>query len=476
MKIPARIAPTVPGTLVILISCVIGYMLSFQNGTPSEMLRRISVVLILGIFGSYLLDWRKGLRNLIRVDVFALLAFYFLTFFEFLFTQTQFDIVVIPTDVVTAVHLLLAGLAAMVIGRHLDVFPKGILDRIGAVQMQKGDFLLIFFGATFLNFLPMLLAVDFNPVAWFEETLKSRFNRAWARGQLGNLSSLLHELQLLGYVMPPVAGLIFARWRAYKKSALVFVGFFLLLLWYTAFSGGTRNIFAIQIAGFFAGYFIIQPKLRLKVIIPAVLTVGVLFVVLSDHMLSFRSMGLGDYVKYGYYKAEYKEFEEDYLGDAYQAEPESGYFVDYNVHRLSQLVAAVPYVHDHIGWNMPWVALTKPIPRAFWPGKPLGLKVGLEEAVGAEGYTVAVTWVGEAYLAGGLLWIVPIGLIIGAFCAFWNYLANFLHCPFALIVFASGFYATLLLMRSLMFFTTALLPSIALVVLGMILYHNRRTP
>ena len=48
-----------------------------------------------------------------------------------------------------------------------------------------------------------------------------------------------------------------------------------------------------------------------------------------------------------------------------------------------------------------------------------------------------------------------------------------MHSPFALIVFASGFYAVLLLMRSLMFFTTALLPSLALIAMGVFLYNYR---
>jgi hypothetical protein len=53
-------------------------------------------------------------------------------------------------------------------------------------------------------------------------------------------------------------------------------------------------------------------------------------------------------------------------------------------------------------------------------------------------------------------------------------LANFIHSPFPLVVFASGFYSILLVMRSLLFFTTALLPSIALIIMGAIIYKHRR--
>lgn len=473
MKVPDQVKPSGAGTLAILVACAAGYALSFTGESPSDMARRVSIALLIGIGASYLLDWRYGLRNLLRVDVFALLAFYFLTFFEFLFPQERFNLMVVPEDVVEATHLFLTGLAAMVIGRHLRIFPQGILDTVAGVKMRGGDFLTIFFLAAFLSFLPQLMAVNFNPIEWFEQTLRPRFSRAWGRARFGSLSTLLHELQLLGYIVPPLGGLIFAKAKEYKKGVLVVVGIIVLITWYSAFSSGTRNIFAVQVAGFFAGYFVVQRHIRLKIVIPTALVVGIAFVVLAEHMLEFRNMGLGRYVEEGYYKSSYKEFEDAYLAGGIDEEEEEGYFVDYNLWALSLLMPVLPEIHDHIGWNMPFVALTKPVPRALWPGKPVGFKVGLEEAAGIEQMTIAVTWVGEAFLAGGALWTLGIGLLIGAFCGYWNTLANHLTSPFALIVFASGFYAILLLMRSLVFFTTALLPSIALVVLGLFIQHNR---
>jgi len=468
-----KIQPNWAGTIGILVGCLFGYYLSFDDLPSSIMLRHVSISLLAGIIFSFIMDWRFGLRNLVRVDVFALLAFYFLTFFEFLFPQSRFDLLAIPDDVLTATHLALLGLAAMTLGRHLNVLPRKQLDKLGDIQMEPKHFLLIFFGAFILNFLPMFLAVDFNPVDWFHETLQPRFSRPWSRGRLGDLSSLLNELQLLGYVLPPIAGLIFARWRSYAKFTLVIIALCLLLLWYTAFSSGTRNILAIQVASFFAGFFVVQKKISLKILLPTAAAVGIVFIILANMMLDFRRIGLDQYIREGRYTAEFKEYKQQYMAER-NMKDEAGYFVDYNLWRLSQIVSLFPEVYGYIGWNMPFVAITKPIPRALWPEKPEGLAVSLEEAIGAEGYTIAVTWVGEAYVAGGGIWIIAIGLLIGAFCYFWNELAKFIQNPFPLIVFASGFYAVLLLMRSLMFFTTALLPSIALIVLGVFMYKQNQ--
>lgn len=461
-----------PGTVVIIGSCLISFFLSFQQVEPSEMARSVSYTLLIGMVISFLLDWRFGLRNLIRVDVFALLAFYFLTYFEFLFPQAKFDFLVIGSDVVTAVHMTLIGIAAFVIGRHFDVLPKHWLGFIGKIEMQRGDMLAIYFGAFILSSLPMWLAVEFNPVTWFDELMSPRFGRAWGRGKFGDLSSLLHELRLLGYIVPPIAGVIFAKRKEYSNFSLFFVAVALLLLWFAAFSSGTRNILAIQMAGFIGGFLIVQKQLKLlPVAIMGVVFAGA-FVFLADIMLDFRQVGLKRYLEYGREYASYHQFQDEFLG--VEENSTSGYFVDYNLWRIAQMVAAFPEMYDHIGWNMPFVAITKPIPRALWKGKPTDLKVGLEEVIGAEGYTIACTWVGEAYVAGGPVWIIGFGILIGIFCCFWNQLANFIHSPFPLVVFASGFYSVLLVMRSILFFTTALLPSIALIIMGAIIYKHRR--
>jgi hypothetical protein len=474
MESNEKVHPTVPGTIVILASCMLGFFLSFQQVEPSVMARSVSYSLLAGLVISFILDWRFGLRNLIRVDVFALLAFYFLTFFEFLFPQSKFDYLVVGSDVVIAVHLTLIGTAAFVIGRHFDILPQRWLGFIGEIEMRRSDLLAIYFGAFILSCLPMWLAVEFDPVVWYDELMSPRFGRSWGRGKFGDLSSLLHELQLLSYIMPPIAGVIFSNRKGYSKFALFWVGIALLTLWFISFSGGTRNILAIQMAGFLGGFLVVQKRLRIVPMAIFVLVIAVTFVFLAEMMLDFRQIGLKRNLQEGRDFASYNAFQDDYYGED-STVSDSGYFVDYNLWRIAQMVAAFPEQYDFIGWNMPYVAITKPIPRAFWPGKPTDLKVGLEEVIGAEGYTIACTWVGEAYIAGGVIWIIATGLLIGIFCCFWNQLANFIHSPFPLIVFASGFYAILLVMRSLLFFTTALLPSLALIIMGAFIYKHRRT-
>lgn len=463
--------PSLAGTAAILVSCVVSFSFAQQEThEPSLMARQVAIALACGLGISFLLDWKQGgLRNLIRVDVVAYLSFFFLTFFEFFFPQSHFDTLVIPIDVKEATEMLLLGYAAIAIGRHLPIGPQGVHKVIGQIRMQPSHYLLVFFGSFCLSLLPQWLAVNFNPVVWIEELMQPRFTQSWGRGKFGNLSTLLYELQLLGYVIPPLAGVIISEHRKYPKTLLALVILCLVITWFVSFCGGTRNILGIQIAGFLGGYFIVQKKLNLLRMALAAAAFGALFVVLAGMMLEFRQMGLTRYIENFSHREQVLEMES--LQPA--RETETGYFVDYNLWRLSQMMPAFPELYDYLGWNVIFVALTKPVPRAFWPGKPEDLEVGLEEVIGAQGYTIAVTWVGEAFISGGGTAVFLTGLAIGIFCAYWNRLTAFTYTAYPLLVFASGFYAVLLLMRSLMFFTTALLPTIALIVAGVAFFRKR---
>lgn len=472
MKPELDIRPTGQGTIVILVSCLIAYFFSFMEAQPSRVAQIVAVCLLAGISISFLLDWRLGIRNLLRVDVFAFLALYFLSYFEFLFPQGHFDVLVNPDDVLPGIHVTLIGFAALAVGRHIRLGSGNHLAFVGKINLHRRYIVLIYFAAFFFSHLHMWVAVDFNPVVWIDELMGPRFARAWGRGKFGNLSSLFYELILLSYVMPPIAGLIYARWREYGKTTAILITIPLLLLLFGGFTGGTRNVLAIHLAGLLAGFFVVQKRIRIWAIALVGGVTAICFFFLAEAMVEFRNMGFKTYVEEGMYRSDYKEFVDTTIGESSDGSSR-GYFVDYNLWRITQLVGSIPEVYPYVGWNLPYVALTKPIPRAFWPGKPTDLAVSLEEVVGAEGYTIACTWIGEAYLAGGAFWILCVGLLIGVFCRFWNQLANYISSPFALIVFASGFFAVLLLMRSLMFFTTALLPSIALIVMGFIIFKHQ---
>ncbi len=467
-----HIRPTWAGTAVLLSGCLAAFFAVQDMEEAYPAARLTALILLAGLCLAAVCDWRKGLRNLIRVDLFALLALYFLLYFEFLFPQPRFAMRAIPVDVLFSIRLTLLGFAALAVGRHIRLPGGHALDYVAEVRLRPMEYVWLLAGCFVLANLYMWLSVDFNPYDWFQGLLKTRFGTPWARGRYGDARALVSELSLFGYLIPPIAGLILARRRDYRLPAILFVLACLAIQCFVAFAGGTRNVLAVYIAGFIGSFLVMQERLRLRMILVYAGAAALVFVVLASYMLEFRNIGLGRYVEEGRYLPSYRAYQRQYIGE-HVPEPE-GYSVDSNLFNISRLVAVFPSAYAFIGWNMPFVALTKPVPRVLWPSKPVDFAVGMEEALGISGMTISATFIGESYIAFGAPGVGVIGLLLGLFCSWWNQLGGQLRSPPALAVYTSGFFAVLITMRGLVFFTTALLPTAALLAIVRLLYLRQR--
>jgi len=69
-------------------------------------------------------------------------------------------------------------------------------------------------------------------------------------------------------------------------------------------------------------------------------------------------------------------------------------------------------------------------------------------------------------MSGGMFTTLIIALIFGALTGWWSYLASPKNSELGILIYASGFFATVISMRSLFVFTTALLPTVAALVIG----------
>jgi hypothetical protein len=168
-------------------------------------------------------------------------------------------------------------------------------------------------------------------------------------------------------------------------------------------------------------------------------------------MLQFRSVGFKNFLTGNY---EHHESKEQIM------------FVDYNLYAIGKLVEVFPKYQAYLGMEVPYLALIRPIPRAVWPGKPEGLSASIEEALGMEGLTIAASFAGEAYMAGGTLAVFLIALFFGAITGWWSYLSSSRNSELGILIYASGFFAAVISMRSLFVFTTALMPTVAAIIIG----------
>jgi hypothetical protein len=396
--------------------------------------------------GAILIEARNGIRSLIRVDLLLLVVLYGLTLLEFLFSQSMVEVLLSPVTAANGTYAVLVAFAGLAIGRHFVPIRES-LRASPVAELRPSSMFFVLLVVTFFGYLHILLAVDFDIFEAIRQMLLPRFSQSWTRGQYGDSAALLYEVGALINLIPPMAGLIFARARQYSAAQKAVVLIILAFTAFYGFSSGTRSTYVVYILTFTGIYLITKQQLNLRHVlifgtIMAVLLFGGMIL-----MFQFRTVGLGE------------------LGSI--AEPGS-LLIDWNIVSISRLTSKFPDRYDYLGLEIPMNALIRPIPRVLWPGKPTGLSVPIETALDAaiESGTVSCTYVGEAYMAGGLLAVLAISLLFGAAAEMWNRVGLSSNRQFDQIVYVSGFLCAAIAMRSMLSMVPFMLPTIALWIVG----------
>src|SRR4051812_23879980 len=154
-----------------------------------------------------------GVRALIRTDNLMLWVFYGLTLLEFLFPQPDVNSSVSVDAATGGTGIVLLGFLGMVLGRHLVSTQA---NPVAPVDFKPSHLFGLFLFAFLIGYLHIFLAVNFNLVDMIEQMSRPRFSQSWGRGKFGNFYSLLYELNLLIYLLPPIAGFMFARVKQFS--------------------------------------------------------------------------------------------------------------------------------------------------------------------------------------------------------------------------------------------------------------------
>ncbi len=451
--------PSMAGTCVFLAGLLLTGI-SLHGETASEVAQYAAIGCGLSFALSLLFEVKKGSGNLLRSDVVAMFALYFLLFFEFLFPQRRFDELVPYADaVLPGIRVCLLAFAGIAIGRHC---VSSHLSRWGFVEadLAPSGILLLFWTSFAIGYFYMLLSVGFNPITMVEAFLGPRFDVPWGRGKFGDVQALFYELGAMLYLVPPLAGVILGRRKLYSPVALLLVFAALLFTLFYGFCTGTRNIIASYLITFLAAYIYSSSASRRHMIALTVVVFGILFSA-TYYEIKFREVGLRNYLQ-GWETGAADEDEEMTL------------YIDYNLYVVSNLVNIFPNQAPYIGWEAPVWMVARPIPRALWPSKPDGSGVSVENVFGVEGVTIAATFVGESYMAAGLFGVILASLLVGMIAQWWTRKAFSRESAFGILIYGSGFFAVVITMRSMYLLPVAILPTIAAASIGYSL--ARRTP
>lgn len=439
-------------TIVVLIALIAAAVSALVAGTADQAFRYSAVLLGAGLALATTIEGQAGLRNIVRVDLFMLAVLYLLTFFEFLLPQAPIDGRVSLAAAQTAVFATLVGFAGIAVGRH--VFPPNRpLPRQVNFRVSPRLTMTLLLGCAFLGYLYMLVAVNFDVIEMINQMSRPRFSQPWTRGRYGDFSTLLYEFGLLKFLLPPLAAAVLAQRRRFSILQQAIAGSILGLVLYEGFTGGTRNVFLTHLVTFAVTFVLLmrRPTLPRAAAIAAPIVIISWFAIY--YLPEIRTVGLQNF-------------------DLDEART-SALFVDMNLVNIALLTEVFPEQAGYLGLEIPFNAAIRPIPRALWSGKPEGLSLSIEQALGATGLTLAATFVGELWMAGGYLAVGSGALAFGAAAARWNRVGARASTTTQLILFASGFFPAGICMRSFLSVAPTILPIIGLLVF-LRFFHGRR--
>ncbi len=459
--------PRVDATFTAIVGFIItGFLLS--SGTaklPSEMARLVAYGVGISLCASFVFELRSGIKNLIRADLIGILAFYYLTLYEFLFRQPFFDKDMRFLGLTEkALYAVIIGIGAIMIGRHLAPRGKQPFATIMTRPVPAGWIITLFWASFFIGYFHMLLAESFDVFKMVEDMMKRRFDQPWGRGKFGDWKALLNELALLLYFIPPLMALMLARIERYTKTQLAtaLAGFAFTL--FHGFVSGTRSLFGAYLVTFMIAFAFACPAQKRRQTVLIFTLCAAAMALSTKAMLEMRSVGFSTW-----WKGDYKTFVNR------QTE---AVFVDDNLLSITKIIGFFPEQNGgrYLGFEIPYLALIRPIPRAIWPGKPTGLSVNLEESLfGIKGLTISCTFVGEGYMSGGLIAVFAQGILLGLLAGWWSRLASGRNSELGILIYSSGFVAVVITMRSTFALTTALLTPAAGILAGHFLLKCART-
>ena len=281
---------------------------------------------------------------------------------------------------------------------------------------------------------------NFNPIEMVYYLGQERWAAPWGRGQLGGWDAFLDHLQYFGYLLPVLTVVIGRRLGVRNVRTLICVGLSVIMALFLAQSGSRR------VVGVVGGMALIlwvldQQRLRVKHLLTTVSAIVVLLVTLQV-MLEYRNVGLS--VLVGQSEIPSGRYEKR------QVLEEQHLRVDDNFYRLCQIIQLIPEQYPFVYHKYLIYVIVRPIPRVFWPGKPVDPGFDLPTALGVEGLSLSYSVIGELYMSLGLIGVALGGWLYGRIASTASGLLARCHTQGALVIYSIVVMALFSGMRSIL--------------------------
>ncbi len=283
-----------------------------------------------------------------------------------------------------------------------------VLIRSVSQEFSLNTYFALALACFFLGMLNFAVPCNFNVFEMAYYVGQERWAAPWGRGQLGGWDAFLDHLQYFGYLLPILTVVIGRRVGLRNARTLICIVLSIVMTLFLAQSGSRRVIGVV--AGMALVLWILdQRQLRVKHLIATVLSVFVLLLTLQV-MLEYRNVGLGVLVGKG--DATVSRMEKRQLLE------EQHLRVDDNFYRLCQIIQLIPQSHGFVYHKYLVYVLVRPVPRVFWPEKPVDPGFDLPSALGVEGVSYSYSVIGELYMSLGFIGIALGGWFYGRVSSF----------------------------------------------------------
>src|SRR5687768_2924715 len=292
-----------------------------------------------------------------------------------------------------------------------------------------------------IGMLNFAVACNFNVFEMVRYLGQERWAAPWGRGQLGGWDAFLDHLQYFGYLLPVLTVVIARRVGLRNSRTLICIAMSIVMTLFLGQSGSRRVI------GVVAGMALIlwvldQRRLRIKHLLMTATAIVALLLSLQV-MLEYRNVGLGVLVGKG-------EMVNSTFVEKKQLFEEQHLRVDDNFYRLCQIIQLIPESYPFVYHQYLVYVVVRPIPRVFWPEKPIDPGFDLPTALGITGISYSYSVIGELYMSLGFIGIALGGWFYGRVASFAGGLLARCSTQGALVVYSIVVMALFSGMRSLL--------------------------
>ena len=316
-----------------------------------------------------------------------------------------------------------------------------VLIRSVSQEFSLNTYFALALACFFIGMLNFAVACDFNVFAMVHYLGQERWSAPWGRGQLGGWDAFLDHLQYFGYLLPILTVVIARRAGLRNPRTVICIVMSVVMTLFLAQSGSRRVIGVV--AGMALVLWVLdQRQLRIKHLLGTVLAIVALLLTLQI-VLEYRNVGLGALVGNTSATVNSRTEKRQLLEVQHLR-------VDDNFYRLCQIIQLIPQSHAYVYHRYLVYVMVRPVPRVFWPEKPVDPGFDLPTALGVEGVSYSYSVIGELYMSFGLLGVALGGWFYGRVAALASGLLKRTTTQGALVIYSIVVMALFSGMRSIL--------------------------